>query len=160
MSFTKKYWMAALSCLVMMPMAASAQSPNGVGVNKPVVGISYYKVPAGKQDEWLALFKKWHLPIIEEMKREGAITDFKIFIPSFHGKGAGWDIVGITTGGSGAPKEKVSSAARIRKVFPDLAAFEKGEKERWSLTIDHWDEILAEVDIHGEPLSLYSPVGK
>lgn len=137
-----------------------AQSPNGIASNRPVIGLSYYKVPPGKHDEWLSLFKKWHYPLIQEMIREGMIKEFKLLIPNTHGKGAGWDFVGMTIGATVRPKEKVGYAERIRKIFPDLAAFEKGEKERWALTTDHWDEVTTEIDVNSSPLSLYAPVGQ
>lgn len=139
---------------------AYAQSPNGIVAGQPVIGISYYKVQPGKHDEWLALFKKWHYPLVQEMKREGTISDFKLLIPNVHGKDAGWDFAAITFGGTGSPKAKVGTAQRIRNVFPDLTAFEKGEKERWALTVEHWDELTSEIDMNSDPLSLYAPVGK
>ncbi len=114
----------------------------------------------GKHDEWLALFNKWHYPLVQEMKREGTISDFKLLIPNVHGRDAGWDIAAITFGGRGGPKAKVGTAQRIRNVFPDIMAFEKGEKERWVLTVEHWDELTSEIDMNSDPLSLYAPVGE
>lgn len=152
--------LVATACLALVPTAAIAQSPNGATAGKPVIGMSYYKVPPGQHDEWLALFKKWHYPLIQEMIKEGMISDFKLLVPNIHGKGAGWDFVGMTTGATSRPKVQVSHAERIRKVFPDLVAFEKGEKERWALTIDHWDDLASEIDVNSDPLSLYLPVGR
>lgn len=146
--------MLALSSL------AVAQSPNGITAGKPTIGLSYYKVPPGQQDEWLRLFMKWHYPLIQEMIREGVITDFKLFLPNIHARDAGWDFVGMTVGAVTPPREKVGTAERIRKVFPDLDAFEKGEKARWALTINHWDDLIAEIDLDARPLSLYRPVEK
>ncbi len=34
----------------------------------------------------------------------------------------------------------------------------KGERARWALTIDHWDESFVELDINEEPFSLYYPI--
>lgn len=152
--------LAVSTCFALVPTAAIAQSPNGATTGKPVIGMSYYKVPPGQHDQWLALFKKWHYPLIQEMIREGSITDFKLLVPNIHGKSAGWDFVGVTTGATTRPKVQTTAAERIRKIFPDLAAFEKGEKERWALTIDHWDDLTSEIDVNAEPLSLYLPVGR
>lgn len=152
--------MVASACLALTPTTTVAQLPNGATAGKPVIGLSYYKVPPGQHDQWLALFKKWHYPLIQEMIREGVISDFKLLIPNVHGKGAGWDFIGVTTGATSRPKVQVSYPERIRKVFPDLSEFEKGEKERWALTVDHWDELTSEIDITSDPLSLYLPVGK
>lgn len=160
MSKWKARILAAAICVSLAPAAAFAQSPNGATAGKPVIGMSYYKVAPGKHDEWLALFKKWHYPLIQEMKKEGAITDFKLLVPNIHGKEAGWDFVGITVGATTKPTVRMTTAARIRKMYPDLAAFEKGEKERWALTVDHWDDLTSEIDVNANPLSLYLPVGE
>lgn len=148
---------AALAWAMLMP-DAKAQSPNGITAGKPTIGLSYYKVSPGKHDEWLHLFRLWHYPLIQEMIREGVINDFKLLLPNVHGRDAGWDFVGMTVGATTRPTVQVGTAERIRKVFPDIDAFEKGEKARWALTIDHWDELTAEIDLAAEPLSVYRPV--
>ena len=60
-----------LSLLVVSLASASAfaQASNGAGAGKPVVSVSYYKLPPGRQDEWLALYKKYHLPIMKYRER-------------------------------------------------------------------------------------------
>lgn len=153
-------WLLLAALLALSSSWALAQSPNGITAGKPTIGLSYYKVPPGRQDDWLRLFMKWHYPLIQEMIREGAITDFKLFLPNTHARNAGWDFVGMTIGATTPPKVKVGQAERIRTVFPDLDAFEQGEKERWALTIDHWDDLITEMDLGAEPLSLYRPAGR
>ena len=42
---------------------AGAQATIGAGDGKNTMSVDFYKVPPGKQDEWLALYKKYHYPI-------------------------------------------------------------------------------------------------
>jgi len=42
------------------PVTALAQANNGAGEGKPEVHVDFYKLPPGRQDEWLALYKKSH----------------------------------------------------------------------------------------------------
>lgn len=99
-------WLLLAALLALPSSWALAQSPNGITAGKPTIGLSYYKVPPGRQDDWLRLFMKWHYPLIQEMIREGAITDFKLFLPNTHARNAGWDFVGMTIGATTPPKVK------------------------------------------------------
>jgi hypothetical protein len=36
-------------------VAAFAQANNGAGEGKPVIHVDFYRLPPGRQDEWLAL---------------------------------------------------------------------------------------------------------
>jgi len=54
--------LSALVLGVFNSAAAFAQADNGSGEGKKVVHVSFYKLPPGRQDEWLALYKKVHLP--------------------------------------------------------------------------------------------------
>jgi hypothetical protein len=140
---------------------ASAQGQNGRGVGKQSVGISYYKVPPGKQDEWLALYKKWHKPIVEWEKANGGGVS-KIYASGSHAIEPSWDFAVVSFGpppGAEKKKPELSRADLIRKLFPDLKAYTEGEKQRWALTVLHWDERLEELDPNEEPFSVYWPIG-
>lgn len=143
--------------------AALAQGQNGRGVGKQRVSISYYKVPPGKQDEWLALYKKYHKPIVEYGTRYSGGTS-KIYVAGSHSRGVPWDFAIISIGPKpgeavAKPKEKqLSRPELIRKLFPDLEDYVRGERARWALTIDHWDERYVELDPNEEPFSVYYPL--
>ena len=47
-----------------LPTIARAQATIGAGDGKNTVSVDFYKVPPGRQDEWLALYKKYHYPIM------------------------------------------------------------------------------------------------
>ena len=142
---------------------ALAQGQNGRGVGKQRVSVSYYKVTPGKQDEWLALYKKYHKPIVE-YGRQYSGGSSKIYAAGNHAPGAPWDFAIISLGPKPGevvdkPKEKeLSRAELIRKLYPDLEDYVRGERARWALTIDHWDERFVELDPNDEPFSVYYPL--
>lgn len=158
--FVKALFLVA-GVLAVAASPADAQGQNGRGVGKQTVGVSYYKVPPGKQDEWLALYKKWHKPIVEWEKANGGGTS-KIYAAGTHAIEPSWDFAVVSIGpvpGTAKKKSELARADLIRKLFPDLKAYTDGEKQRWGLTVSHWDEKLVELDPNEEPFSVYWPIG-
>jgi len=137
-----------------------AQGQNGRGLGKPQVGVSYYKVPPGRQDEWLALYKKYHKPIMQYQIDKGFTTSSTLYVAGNHSPGSPWDfaIISISPPDSERPKLGITRPQLIKKLFPDIEDYVKGERQRWALTIDHWDEKFVELDIYQEPLSVYYPI--
>jgi hypothetical protein len=137
---------------------ANAQAQNGRGVGLHRVGIGYYKTPPGRQDEWLALYKKWHRPIIEENVKSGATISSRLYAAGNHAPGQPWDFAIVTVSPAKAPAGLPSRTAVIRKLFPDQEAYVAGERQRWGLTINHWDEELIPLSWDQDPLSVYYPI--
>ena len=137
---------------------ASAQATIGAGDGKNVVAVDFYKVPPGKQDEWLALYRKYHYPIMQYQKAHGQVISETVYTRAIHQLSPSWDfaIVIVAPPAEKRPKAELNRSQIIRKLFPDVEDYVKGEKARWSLTIEHWDENWTEVDIDNHP-SLYEP---
>ena len=150
--------MVTLSALTASTLHAQAQ--NGRGVGKQRVGVSYYKTPPGRQDEWLALYKKYHRPIMQYQIDKGVTLSSKIFVAGNHAPGQPWDIaiINISPPQGQGPSLGITRGELIKQLFPDLEDYVKGERARWALTIDHWDESFVEIDINEEPFSLYYPI--
>lgn len=140
------------------PTDVQAQAQNGRGADKPRVSVSYYKTPPGRQDEWLALYKKYHRPIMEHHLKIGVTLSSKIYAAGNHAPGQPWDIaiINISPPAGQGPKAPPRGEL-IKQLFPDLEDYVRGERERWALTIDHWDESFVELDWEQEPFSLYYP---
>ncbi len=47
-------------------------------------------------------------------------------------------------------------ADTAKSLYPDIDDYVKGERARWALTLEHWDEQWIEVDVDKNP-SLYYP---
>ena len=150
----------AVSLLWLGSAALHAQGQNGRGAGKQSVGVSYYKLPPGRQDEWLALYKKYHYPIMKYELEHGQVISEKIFASGSHSIQPSWDIaIIVVSPAAGARKAPERSRAEIiRSLFPDIDDYVKGERQRWALTLEHWDERLVELDIENGPFSLYEPI--
>jgi hypothetical protein len=138
--------------------SSHAQATIGAGDGKNVVSVGFYKVPSGKQDEWLALYRKYHLPIMKYLKEHGQVISETVYTRAIHQVSPDYDfaIVIVTPPSEKTPKSELSRSQIIRKLFPDVDDYVKGEKSRWALTVQHWDEKWTEVDIDNHP-SLYEP---
>jgi hypothetical protein len=150
-----------LSVLVLSalsPIAALAQANNGAGEGKPEVHVDYYKLPPGRQDEWLALYKKYHYPIVRDMIEHGQMTSETIYTRAVHELSPSWDIAIVIVIPPPAQRKKpeFTRAQLIRKLYPDLEDYVQGERKRWALTLEQWNEGWVEVDLEKNP-SLYYP---
>jgi len=145
LSKTKRITLAIAAAL-MTGTPVSAQANDQETSANPSIVLAYYKIKPNRLDDWIKLFKTWHVPIIEDMKKDGSLVDVQFFT---NGHRRDWDfftIITRSTEGQG-PKTRISQEARARKLFPDFAAYERGEKERWDLTVEHWDDIPTELEL-------------
>jgi hypothetical protein len=151
---------SVFGALLVASDAALAQAQNGRGAGKPKVSVSYYKTPPGRQDEWLALYKKYHRPVMQYQLDKGVTLSSKIFVAGNHSPGQPWDIaiINVSPPEGQAPKLGLTRGELLKQLFPDQEDYVKGERARWALTIDHWDESFVELDINEEPFSVYYPI--
>jgi hypothetical protein len=153
-------WMITLATVagISTSTTARAQATIGAGDGKNTMSVDFYKVPPGRQDEWLALYKKYHYPIMQYQKTHGQVITETVYTRAIHQLSPSWDfaIVIVAPPADKRPKAEYTRSQLIRKLFPDIDDYVKGEKARWSLTLDHWDESWTEVDIDKHP-SLYEP---
>ncbi|HMA00322.1 MAG TPA: hypothetical protein VKP66_20460 [Steroidobacteraceae bacterium] len=137
---------------------AQAMAGRQLGTNR--VSVDYYKAPPGRQDEWLALYKKYHRPIMDFQISKGVTISSTLYAAKSHAPGMPWDfvIINVSPPEGEGPKLGMTRAEVIRKLFPDIEDYVKGERQRWALTVNHWDEDLVELDITRDPLSVYYPL--
>jgi len=144
----------AAVCLISMPLgrtgprAASAQTPTGYS-GGPVTHAAFYRIVPGHMDEWLALYKKYHYPIMQYEIKQGLVKSETMYKRGIHELSPNWDyFVVIVYRDLDAEVEVQKERAKVMKaVFPDTADFEQGDKKRWELTAEHWDEQLVEVPL-------------
>ena len=153
-----RYVLLMSFALLLNVLVAHGQANNGAGTGKNVVSVSYYKLPPGRQDEWLALYKKYHYPIMQWEKEQGQVISETVYKRAAHHISPAWDIAIIIVAPPPEKKKKPEKTRSelIRRLFPDLDDYVKGEKARWALTLEHWDEQWVEIDVDKNP-SLYYP---
>ncbi|MBB5687520.1 hypothetical protein [Sphingobium boeckii] len=141
--------------------SASAQALSGRSLpDRPRLGVSYYKTPPGKQDEWLALYLKWHRPIMEYQIKQGVTTSSTVYANSGHSIEPSWDfmIVSVSPPPSTVKPLTKTRGEIIQELYPDIDAYVAGEKKRWEFTISHWDLDVTEVDLTAEHPGVYYPI--
>jgi len=109
----------------------------------------FYKVRWGFQDEFVALFKKNHLPVLKAQQEAGRMTAVRTFVPTYHGDGrADWTFaVAITFRDTAAMMAPSGEDAIVRRLYPDQATFKKDEQRRFEILDAHWDVPLNELDL-------------
>ncbi|MGH9863762.1 MAG: hypothetical protein ACRD35_10100 [Candidatus Acidiferrales bacterium] len=135
----------AVAALGVLAWSVMAQAPPATADMRPVVE-SYYKIAPGKTDEWLEIYRTHHLPVLQELRREGRLADIIIYRPFLHQGGPPWDFKVIlrwrdfTAMGDRAHEEEVE-----HRLFTAWLPHRDAESHRWELTEKHWDDIMVVV---------------
>lgn len=152
-------FLSVLSLSIFSSVAVFAQANNGNGEGKNVVHVDFYKLPPGRQDEWLALYKRVHLSIMKWEKEQGQVISETIYTRAAHQLSPSWDIAIMIISPPPEKRRKpdLTRTQLIHKLFDsDMDGYVKSERQRWALTLDHWDEEWVEIDLDKNP-SLYYP---
>ena len=156
-------WMGAgllaVSLAGLNSVVAFAQANNGAGEGQPVVHVDFYKLPPGRQDEWLALYRKVHLQVMKWENEQGQVISETIYTRTAHHLSPDWDIAIMIVSPPANQRRKpdLTRAQLLRKLFDsDMDGYVKSERQRWALTLAHWDEEWVAVDLDKNP-SLYYP---
>lgn len=109
----------------------------------PITILYFYRTRWGSHDEFMALFRRNHWPILKQQLAEGRYTAVELFTPRFHGDGrADWDFMVTITYRDWAAIEEHSDAEIARRLFPDQDRYRDEERRRFSLLEGHWDVVL------------------
>ena len=116
----------------------------------PFVVEYYYKVRWGHQEEFLTLFRKNHLPILEKERAMGRILEIRAVAPRYHGtEESRWDYrVTIVFRDVAAAFSPGLSEAERRQLYPDQATFAREEQRRFEILEAHWDVPVADLPLH------------
>jgi hypothetical protein len=144
--------LAALAMVVIGSVreAAALQAPAGQSSAIAERTVWYfYKVRWGFQEEFVALFKKNHLPVLKAQQEAGRMSAVRIFAPTNHGDGrADWTFaVAITFPSAAAMSSPSNEDAIVKRLYPDQATFKKEEQRRFEILDAHWDVPLNELDV-------------
>ncbi len=129
------FMMAVMFILLgFISLQARAQATIGAGDGQNGLEVSFYKVPPGRQDDWLALYKKYHYPIMKYEKAHGQVISETIYTRAIHELSPSWDfaIVIVTPPADKTPKPELTRSQLNRKLFPYINDYVKGGKARWS----------------------------
>jgi hypothetical protein len=116
----------------------------------PVTVLYFYKTRWGAHDEFVELFERNHLPVLEAQLEAGRLLEVRRYVPRFHGDGrADWDALVIITYRDWAALEDHSEAAIAKRLFPDQRRYREEERRRFELLEAHWDVPLEARPLEG-----------
>ena len=128
--------------------SASAQAPATAPTKNPAYFTieSYYKVKWGFADEFIALWKANHYPLLRKAQEHGDVISIKAETPRFHsGEETRWDFrVTVTFKNVEKAFDEDLVVPYKKLLFPDLDALGKSEQHRFELLLAHWDTETAE----------------
>lgn len=98
---------------------------------------SYYRVKWVYFEEFMALFKRNHYPILKAMEKRGYINSILVDYPVNHAsEEARWD-VRVTLSIPDTAKLKREMSAVSKELYPDQLQLKKAENQRLRLLLAH-----------------------
>jgi hypothetical protein len=116
---------------------------------QPYVVEYYYKAKWGHADEFLALFKKNHYPVLKKEMELGRMLKVSMVAPRLHATEDGrWDFrVTIVFKNAAIANDNFDSAALLRQLYPDQETYKREEQRRFEILDAHWDLPIKDVDL-------------
>lgn len=110
---------------------------------------NYYKVKWGYADEFIALWKTNHYPLLKKAIEKGDIISVKAEKPRLHsGEDTRWDFkVTIVFKNSDKGLDANLTEPYKKSLYPDLEKLKKDEQHRFELLIAHWDVMVENVPV-------------
>lgn len=145
---------AALLLLILgtclsMKSTGKAQTPKPKTDDETFVADYYYKAKWGYADEFIALFKKNHYPVLKKQIETGRILSVNCVKPRYHATEDGrWDYrVTIVFKNMAAALDQASEEPIIKKLFPDQETYKRKEQRRFEILLGHWDTPILSVPL-------------
>jgi hypothetical protein len=139
-----------IAALVMaLGMISHAKAQGATASDKPFVVEYYYKTKWGHADEFLALFKKNHYPLLKKQVEMGRMLKVSAVMPVYHTTEDGrWDYrMTIVYKNAAVAHDGFDSSALVKQMFPDQDTFKKDEQQRFEILDAHWDLPVKDVDL-------------
>ena len=119
------------------------------GKDQPFVIEYYYKAKWGHAEEFLALFKKNHYPVLKKEIELGRMLKVSMAVPRYHTTEDGrWDYrVTIVFKSAAVANDNFDSSVLIKQLYPDQETYKKEEQRRFEILEAHWDLPIKDVDL-------------
>jgi hypothetical protein len=118
---------------------------------QPYVIEYYYKAKWGHAEEFLALFKKNHYPMLKKEIEMGRMLKVTMAVPRYHATEDGrWDYrVTIVFRDAATANDNFDSESLIRKLYPDQETYKQEEQRRFEILESHWDLPIRDANLDG-----------
>lgn len=130
---------------LLVALSLAAPPASGQTLEDSVITLAYFNVKSEHASAWLGLFKKHFQPALEELKQQGALRVYHVFVPGVHHPGYRW-----THALALAHKDRAAQAAVEKKLLEALAAMPADEAKTFIGAIDrelHFDDEWREVNL-------------
>ena len=126
-----------------------ARAQGAAQTDKPYVVEYYYKTKWGHADEFMALFRKNHYPLLKKEVEMGRMLKVSAVAPVYHTTEDGrWDYrVTIVYKNAAVAHDGFDSGTLLKQLFPDQEAYKKEEQRRFEILDAHWDLPVKSVDL-------------
>jgi hypothetical protein len=116
---------------------------------KPFVVEYYYKAKWGHAEEFIALFKKNHYPLLKREMELGRILKVFATAPRYHNTEDGrWDYrTTIVFKNAEVAHDTFDSSSLLKQLFPDQETYKREEQHRFEILDAHWDVPIKDVDL-------------
>src|SRR5438128_12185272 len=140
--------LTALS-LALLPQPLLAQgAPPQVGADQAYTMEYYYKLPWGRQQEFLQLFLKNHYPLLQKGVESGRMVSVKIETPANHmTEDARWDyrVTIKFKNSSVATTVNPQEESWIPQLWPDHETYNREEQRPCEILLAHWDRPATDI---------------
>jgi hypothetical protein len=152
---TVRWGLAVLATLAMLAfpirgkVGARQSGASADPKERPFVVEYYYKAKWGHADEFIALFKKNHYPVLKKEMELGRILKVTATAPRYHTTEDGrWDYrTTLIFKNAEVAHDNFDSAALIKQLYPDQETYKREEQRRFEILDAHWDLPIKDVDL-------------
>ena len=144
--------LALLFATAAFPISSAMQAQTGSSPNaadKPFAIEYYYKAKWGHAEEFIALFKKNHYPVLKKEIEMGRMLKVFAEVPRYHTTEDGrWDFrTTIVFKNAQIANDNFDSSAIIKQLYPDQEQYRKEEHRRFEILDAHWDLPIKDYDL-------------
>jgi len=140
---------AALLCAAVIGAKAPQNAMAADSKEQPYAIEYYYKAKWGHAEEFLALFKKNHYPVLKKEIELGRMLKVTMVTPRYHmTEDSRWDYrVTIVFKNAAIANDNFDSSGIIKQLYPDQETYKKEEQRRFEILDAHWDLPIKDVDL-------------
>jgi len=140
---------AAIFCAAAIGAKAKQGAAAAGSSDQPYAIEYYYKAKWGHAEEFLALFKKNHYPVLKKEMELGRMLKVTMVTPRYHmTEDSRWDYrVTIVFKNAAVANDNFDSSTIIKQLYPDQDTYKKEEQRRFEILEAHWDLPIKDVEL-------------
>ena len=149
--------LAGLSLCIAASVPAQSSAPTGTGTRTPparaFVVESYYRIQWGREEEFMTLFRKNHLPFLKRQLEKGVLLEVRFDRPPEHMvESERWDfrMTLVYRDAATAYRTDNITEADYSAIVKDKdaeALFQREEQRRFEILLAHWDVNVHSVEL-------------